>query len=302
MNVAVLARPEEVGELVSVLGILQRLNVPAFGLKIRDNWDKMDKPGLSSRIQKASHLLVVANRELADEAWFVFASGFALGKSARLCLFRLEATWNPPAFLQGTPILDSLAELEEFYRIERFDWESQEQRHLARSSLLELGISTHAESLATCIAEGDLRAVELFLKAGFSSNSRNKHGVPALCLAARTKRLAVAELLLGFGADIDLQGEDRGYSALMDAAMVGSVEILEYLLSRGANPNLQSKDGQTALVIAVGRTDIPMAGLLLKAGADPEIQDKLGLSARKYAKLFNNPDLLSLFPPSSGPG
>lgn len=295
MNVAVLARPEEVGELVSILGILQRLDVPAFGLKIRENWDTLGRVGLSTRIQRATHLLVIAHKPLEEEAWFVFSTGFALGKAARLCLFRLDPAWDPPAYLSSVPILDGEPELEEFFRIEKFDWENQEQRHLARSSLLELGISTHAESLATCISEGDHRAVELFLKAGFSANSRNKHGVPALCLASRTKHVAVAELLMGFGADINLQSEDRGYSALMDAALAGSQELLEFLLSRGADPNLQSKDGQTALVVAVGRSDIPMVASLLKAGADPDIQDKLGFSARKYVGLFKNPDLLPLF-------
>ena len=295
VNVAVLSRPQEVEDLVSILGILQRLDIPAYGLKVRETWDRIDSQGLYQKVQKASHLLIVANAALVDEAWFLFASGFALGRSARFCFYRKDPSWNPPPFLSNVPILDGEDELTEYYRIEKIDWEVLEQRRLARSSLLELGISTHAESMANCVNEGDLRAVELFLKAGFLPNSRDKHGVPALCLAARSKHRSVAALLLDFGADIDLQSEDRGYSALMDASLAGSLELVDLLLSRGANPNLVSKDGQTALVVAVGKGDLPISSLLLKAGADPDIQDKLGFSARKYVGLFKKPDLLSLF-------
>jgi len=123
--------------------------------------------------------------------------------------------------------------------------------------------------------------------------------VPLLCLAARGKHRAVAELLLGRGARIDLQSEDRGYSPLMDAAQAGSADLVGLFLESGASPDLVSKDGQTALVVAVGRNDAEVARLLVSGGADPDLADKLGLTARKYAALFKNPAILSLFAPAS---
>jgi ankyrin repeat protein len=59
--------------------------------------------------------------------------------------------------------------------------------------------------------------------------------------------------------------------------------------------DLTSKDGQTALVVAVGRNDAEVARLLVSGGADPDLPDKLGLTARKYAALFKNPAILALF-------
>ena len=87
----------------------------------------------------------------------------------------------------------------------------------------------------------------------------------------------------------------------MDAAQAGSADLVRLFLEKGADPNLKSKDGQTALVVAVGRNDAEIARLLAEGGADPDAIDKLGLSARKYAALFKNPAILSLFGASAGP-
>ena len=212
-----------------------------------------------------------------------------------MALYRLNPAWDPPAYISRMPILDGEEELKAYYRIEFLEWTAHEARRLARTTLLELGISLHTDSLVSCVSEGDTHGIELFLKAGFLPNIRDKHGVPLLCLAARNKHKSAAELLLEMGASIDLQSEDRGYSALMDAALAGSTDLVELFLHWGADPNLQSKDGQTALVVAVGRNDAEIVRRLLGAGADPNMADKLGLSAKMYASLFKNPTLLSLF-------
>ena len=81
----------------------------------------------------------------------------------------------------------------------------------------------------------------------------------------------------------------------MDAAQNGDQTLLRYLLDKGADPNLISKDGQSALVIAVGRNDADTSKALLESGADADLSDKLGLSARKYAKLFHHPAMQALF-------
>ena len=123
--------------------------------------------------------------------------------------------------------------------------------------------------------------------------------MPLLCLAARGKHRAVAEILLQRGAQVDLQSEDRGYSPLMDAAQAGSADLVRLFLERGALPDKSGKDGQTALVVSVGRNDVEVARLLVSGGADPDLSDKLGLSARKYAALFKNSAMLSLFEPAA---
>ena len=295
VNVVVLTSPEDVSVLVPILEALKGGGISSYGLKMRETWQGLSGSAISSRVDRATHFLLIASPSSSSNTWFPFAVGYGYGKNSRMALYRTDASWDPPRYLKGLPIIDNRDELLDFYRLEEAEWSLLLKRSAARAAILEMGISFHADSLAHCVEEGDLRAVELFLKAGFHPNSRDKHGVPLLCLATRRKHRAVVELLLEFSASIDLQSEDRGYSPLMDAVFVGSLELVELFLSRGAAVDLQSKDGQTALVIAVGRNDEGMARLLLESGADAEAKDKLGFTARKYAELFHNAAMLALF-------
>lgn len=71
-------------------------------------------------------------------------------------------------------------------------------------------------------------------------------------------------------AQVDLQN-DEGFGVIH--AAVVNVRILQDLLSRGANVNLTSKAGWTALSLAAQRGAVDSLHVLLTAGADPEIVD-----------------------------
>lgn len=298
MTVAVLASPEDGDFLHKILVTLDEAGVEAYGLKIHESWEALERDKVIARVEKASHFLALATATSLEASWFSFAAGYGYSRGANFSLFRIEPSRSFPRYLSGLPVFDGLDELAAYYRAEKADWFVQEERRGARAALLEMGISVHTDTLAQCVREGDTKAVDLFLKAGFHPDTRDKHGVPLLCLAARGKHRAIAEILLAQGAGIDLQSEDRGYSPLMDAAQTGSSDLVRLFLEKGAAPDLAGKDGQTALVVSVGRNDVDVARLLVSGGADPDRADKLGLSARKYAALFKNPAILSLFGPA----
>jgi len=295
VKVAVLASPGDAPILVDMLGALAEAEVGAFGLKIHDTWRDLPRSDIFMRLHKADRYLVIWDPDPRAESWISFAVGFALGRKLGIALFHAGSPATLPGYLAGLPLLGGREELISYYRAEQAAWLVDDTRLSARATLLEMGISCHAESLSQCVRDGDTKAVELFLKAGFPSDSRDKRGVALLGLSARHKHVAVAQLLLDEGAEIDQQSEDRGYSPLMDAVQSGSIELVELFLGKGADPDLRSKDGQTALVVAVGRRDAAIARKLLDYGADPDIEDKLGLTARKYASLFNAPALSALF-------
>jgi len=295
VKVAVIGSPGDEQTILSILEALASAEVDAYGLKIHDNWTALSRSQLESHLLKASHYLLVATELNAGSAWFAFAGGYGLGRASGTAIFRDDPSRALPRYLAGTPVLDTLPELAGYYAAERDEWDLQEARRLARSALLEMGISYHADALAQCVMEGDTKAVELFLDAGFLPDARDRHGVTLLCLAARNRHRSIAQLLLDRGASVDLASEDRGYTPLMDAALVGSPELLDLFLSAGADVDAVSKDGQTALIVAVGRNDAETVRKLLAHGADPDIADKLGLSARKYAALFRKPDIAPQF-------
>lgn len=71
---------------------------------------------------------------------------------------------------------------------------------------------------------------------------------------------------------------DSGNSILIEAIIHGADNnFIESLLKHGANPDIQSEDGSTALMYVAKLTnDLELIGLLLEYGADEDLQDKDG--------------------------
>jgi hypothetical protein len=266
-----------------------------IGLKFNDSWKNETHDRIESLLSGTSHLLCVVDSHDSAAAWLSYVIGLARGRELPLLIFSVDPAWRPGPWLADLQVFYALDELVGYYAVERDAWSLKEARRRAKASLLELGISWHSESLSQCVRDGDTKAVALFLDSGFPPDARDKSGVPIVCLATRSRHRSIVELLLDRGANVDAQSDDRGYSPLMDAAQQGDASLLELVLDRGADPNLISKDGQTALILAVGRSDAPVVERLLASGADPDFADKLGLSAMKYAKLFNNQKIVEAF-------
>jgi ankyrin repeat protein len=69
------------------------------------------------------------------------------------------------------------------------------------------------------------------------------------------------------GADVNAETED-GWTALMDAAIEGNAETLEYLIDAGADVNTTQKDGNTALTWAAKKGHTGIVNILKQAGAE----------------------------------
>lgn len=97
--------------------------------------------------------------------------------------------------------------------------------------------------------------VELLLKRGAQVNALNpvdsagEGGNTALWFAAQGASpgvVAVAKLLLDYGADIDTQCEHKTSTFHMAVSWV-NLELVQFLLSKGANHSLENENGRTAL-------------------------------------------------------
>ena len=162
-----------------------------------------------------------------------------------------------------------------------------EQRRLAAlEQLSEHGYAPSPAGLANAIKNKDEDSVPNFLTIGVSPNARDARGVPPLHAAIRASVWDSVALLLEHGADCDAIATDRGSTPVAETVGVGNRELLETLITRGADIRTLSAAGQSPLMIAIGRKDEASALLLLKAGAEVSGQDTLGMSAYSYAKLF----------------
>jgi len=70
-------------------------------------------------------------------------------------------------------------------------------------------------------------------------------------------------------------GKSAAGQSFIQAALAGNKKELESLLEKGADISYMDPErGVTALIIAVARNDLPLAEFLLSRGADPNIGSK----------------------------
>jgi ankyrin repeat protein len=81
---------------------------------------------------------------------------------------------------------------------------------------------------------------------------------------------------------------------LIAAVSYGGLDATKMLLDRKANVNAQDVRGMTPLMLALAldHPDPRIVRLLLEHGADPNIKSKSGETALDWARKFNNPDIL----------
>jgi ankyrin repeat protein len=113
--------------------------------------------------------------------------------------------------------------------------------------------------------------------------------------STREERHLVVQALIDRGADVNLQG-DLGTTALMLAAARDDADFIKPLLDAGAAVNAQDKLGRTALMVAAEsfRVEVEKARMLIAAGADLTIRDSDGRTAAERMSNSTNAELLAL--------
>jgi len=108
-------------------------------------------------------------------------------------------------------------------------------------------------ALMAAVKKDNREMVDLLLKHGASVDLKNRSGNTALMVCADA---AIAAKLVGLGARLD-EANQSGETALHAAAQDGNVEMIQFLLERGAHPGLKDTKGMTALMKAraKGRDD-----------------------------------------------
>ena len=246
-------------------------------------------------LDKISHMIFIYSSENKDLSSFVFLSGYCLGKGIRVIVLEKDARLSLPDNCRHLGVILQPEAFENFFKTEKSRFFDEDKRNRAKADLLAKGISCYEDNFFVIVSSGDAVAVRLFLDAGFSASTVDQKGIPLLSHAVRSQFPEIVEMLLDAGADINWVSGDRGYSPLMDAVQKGDVAMVELLLRKGADTELKSKDGQTALILCAGRGDVPMAKILIANGSNPTVSDHLGMNAIKYANLFKNEKMIELF-------
>ncbi|MFY7729013.1 MAG: ankyrin repeat domain-containing protein [Flavobacterium sp.] len=123
-------------------------------------------------------------------------------------------------------------------------------------------------------------------------NAVDANGNSMLILACYRGNTDVAKYIAGKTTDINYKSKQG--TALMAAVMNGNVELVKFLLQKGAKADVTEESGKTALIYAVffGKTDCAKA--LIAAGANKGIKDNEGKTALDYAHNSQNTELIIL--------
>jgi ankyrin repeat protein len=140
---------------------------------------------------------------------------------------------------------------------------------------------------------GTLTELEMLLKQNPDLiNSVNQMGFTPLILACYRGNVEVAKYLIDHTKDLNYNSPEG--TALSSLCINYNKELVEKLLTKNADPNIQDPHGNTPLLWAVKRNNLELVRLLLKNKADIDMKDSVGISAFEYAIRSNNNQLINL--------
>jgi hypothetical protein len=142
---------------------------------------------------------------------------------------------------------------------------------------------------------GDLDQIRKIAARGVDMDAKDSSGNTPLC---RTENPDVIELLLSLGADPNAPCDDERAPLIVALTSQTPLSTIQALLHAGANPNTADGFGMTPLMHASKNSDIEIVKALLAAGADVNAADKLGTTALHAAR--KRPPILALLRQSGG--
>lgn len=103
-----------------------------------------------------------------------------------------------------------------------------------------------------------------------------QENLTALHVAVQYRRRTVVQMLLGYGAPVQVVGGELHETPLHMASRIkNGNEVAETLLKSGAEPNFPREDGETAVHISAREGQVKTFALLLEEGGDMLLQSKV---------------------------
>lgn len=144
---------------------------------------------------------------------------------------------------------------------------------------------------------GDMAGVQNALLAGAGVNAvdNDDNKLTALAAACSNGHVEIAEFLLSKGALPDIVARHtRAKTPLAYAAERGDIPLAELLLRNGAGVDFQDDFEWTPLHFACYHGQVEMARFLMERGADPHVEDDLNRTTLMYACHGDKPELVRL--------
>ncbi|XP_036810984.1 kinase D-interacting substrate of 220 kDa isoform X3 [Oncorhynchus mykiss] len=135
---------------------------------------------------------------------------------------------------------------------------------------MDTSTSLAIQSLFSYVEEDNVPAIKAHLDKFKEVDSRSENGQTLLMMASEQGSLEMVQELLRRGANVNLDDVDC-WTALISAAMEGHVEVVKELLANNASLEHRDMGGWSALMWASYKGRVEVAQLLLEKGASPNI-------------------------------
>jgi uncharacterized protein len=147
-----------------------------------------------------------------------------------------------------------------------------------------LGISTLPLIIALIAMVGIslINYVVSILPTGLEAKPREKRpeGIKAMFYAIEKDNLVYAQKVLSMGFDPNLLS-DNGYTPLQYAAMRGNAQMVELFIRNGASVGMLSRDGESAMELALKTAHGEAADVLKKARQEQRAQEEAANAGAK---------------------
>ena len=148
------------------------------------------------------------------------------------------------------------------------------------------GVKTLSGGLITAVTKNHFDCGNILIKSGANVNIVNR-GEPVIVGAASNGNLEVMDLLIDAGADVNIRSS-YGITALIGASCFGHDDCVQSLCRAGADVNATGRHNSTALIAAAVRGKSTCMKLLISAGADVNARDITGNTVLFEAAFSNN--------------
>ncbi|KAK5945529.1 hypothetical protein PMZ80_002734 [Knufia obscura] len=175
----------------------------------------------------------------------------------------------------------------------------QQKNHQALEELLDTRVASESLAdlnlLSQAVVNADCGSVRLLLISGADPNRVDKDGLTPLLTATEMSLLEVASILLKYGADANMTAGANAESALAMAITGNNFEFLELYLNHGGDVDAILPDGDTCFIKAITKTaPLDIVELMLTSGADPNRKDKHGKTPLLESLFIQRLDIATL--------
>lgn len=136
---------------------------------------------------------------------------------------------------------------------------------------------------------GDIEIIKKLQKMGIDIREKNEFGWTCLMLSLRSNKLELVKYFVDNDNDINaVSSEGFKWTAILEAATVcKNIDIIDYLIKKGADVNQRSVKRWTPLMFAVRSDNVEIAEMLIKNGANVNAVNNNSMSALDIATQAN---------------